>query len=102
MCYNEVTEDYGYIGRIQYSPGNFTERGERKQWGGRGDSIEGYGGYGYGYGGQLGYIGGYGGHGGYAVHGYPYPIWNASTRHTRNMSYDLRGDPLPVPYWIPI
>lgn len=21
-----------------------------------------------------------------------YPFWNASTRHTRNMSYDLRGD----------
>lgn len=28
---------------------------------------------------------------------YPYyPYWNASTRHTRNMSYDLRGD-VPIP-----
>lgn len=25
-----------------------------------------------------------------------YPYWNASTRHTRNMSYDLRGD-VPIP-----
>ena len=28
-----------------------------------------------------------------------YPFWNASTRHTRNMSYDLRGDvPIPPSY----
>jgi len=34
---------------------------------------------------------------------YPYyPFWNASTRHTRNMSYDLRGDvPIPQHAWFP-
>jgi len=34
---------------------------------------------------------------------YPYyPYWNASTRHTRNMSYDLRGDvPITQQAWFP-
>lgn len=31
-----------------------------------------------------------------------YQIWNIPTRSTRNMSYDLRGDPPPVPYYIPL
>ena len=28
-----------------------------------------------------------------------YPIWNLSSRSTRNMSYDLRGD-VPIPYFV--
>lgn len=34
----------------------------------------------------------------YAYYPY-YPFWNLSTRHTRNMSYDLRGD-VPIPYFM--
>jgi len=38
----------------------------------------------------------------YSLHSYLFPrpiwqIWNIPTRSTRNMSYDLRGDPFHVP-----
>lgn len=32
----------------------------------------------------------------------PYQLWNISTRSTRNMSYDIRGDPPNIPFYIPL
>ena len=44
-------------------------------------------------------------YGAYRCPGYHYPLlgscpWWNSTRFTRNMSYDLRGDEVPYPYYV--